>query len=147
MRDIDFSTAPFQLSDLQAWQVMEENVDVCKASVSCLDVAKLLINRGRGCMPIVDEEHVLIGFISEYDLLQLVKSGAELEKERVSDHMMTHVVSVRRESPMSEVLDILEEQHYLRIPVTEEGKLQGLISRRDVLYATLKGKANYYKIP
>ncbi|MEH6627788.1 MAG: CBS domain-containing protein [Motiliproteus sp.] len=147
MRDIDYSTAPFQLSDLQAWQVMEESVDTCKASISCRDASELLIVRGRGCMPVVDDLNSVIGFISEYDLLQIVKSHGDLESEQVGDHMITDVVSVSRESSIADVLGVLEDKHYLRVPVISDGKLQGLISRRDVLYATLKGKAKYYKIP
>ncbi len=147
MRDIDFSTAPFQLSDLQAWQVMEDHVDVCRASISCQHATELLIKRGRGCLPVVDDQDVLVGFISEYDLLKLIQEGEDLAVEPVCNHMVRDVVSVFPESSVMEVLNLLENQHYLRIPVVEDGRLKGLISRRDILFASLKGKAQYYRIP
>jgi CBS domain-containing protein len=38
-------------------------------------------------------------------------------------------------TPLEEVLKVLETAHILRVPVTEDGKLVGVIARPDILKA------------
>jgi CBS domain-containing protein len=47
-------------------------------------------------------------------------------------------MTVDVEAPMEEVMRVLEEKNIIRVPVTDEGKLVGVISRSDVLRAMIE---------
>ena len=100
-------------------------------------VERLITQRNPGA-PVVDEQHCLVGFISEQDCLkQMLESGYYREQAaRAKDVMRTDVLSVK---PYSSVLDVAE-QMLLPKPkvypvVDDEGRLVGCISRADVLRA------------
>lgn len=147
MREVEYSYKPFRLEGLQAHHVMEDQVIFCRVHTSCREAADILMNQGCGCLPVVDSENRLQGIISEYDLLRVVQQKGNLDEELIERWMATDVATVAPHSSMFEVMERLEDQRHMRIPVVENGHLAGIISRRDVLYAVLKGDATYFKIP
>jgi nanoRNase/pAp phosphatase (c-di-AMP/oligoRNAs hydrolase)/CBS domain-containing protein len=63
-------------------------------------------------------------------ILGLIK-GHQQSSVRVSDLMSFPVVSVQSTTPMSEVARLLREKGCTGLPVIDDGKLRGVISRRD----------------
>jgi CBS domain-containing protein len=61
-----------------------------------------------------------------------------LETTLAQDIMTRDVTTVNAETPMEEVMKVLEEKNIIRVPVTENGKLVGIISRSDVLRAMIE---------
>ena len=54
---------------------------------------------------------------------------------KVRDLMTPVVVAVRADAPLSEVADLMEERHVRRVPVVEDGKVVGIVSRANLLRA------------
>jgi CBS domain-containing protein len=52
--------------------------------------------------------------------------------------MTRDVTTVDAETPMEDVMRALEEKNIIRVPVTDQGKLVGVISRSDVLRAMIE---------
>ena len=52
--------------------------------------------------------------------------------------MSTEPTTVDVETPIEAVILVLQELHVLRVPVTEGGKLVGIISRSDVIRAVIE---------
>jgi CBS domain-containing protein len=52
--------------------------------------------------------------------------------------MSASPTTVDVETPVEEVMKVLQEHHILRVPVTDCGKLVGIISRSDVIKAVLE---------
>jgi CBS domain-containing protein len=61
-----------------------------------------------------------------------------LETTLAQDIMTRDVTTVDAETSMEEVMRVLEEKNIIRVPVTDEGKLVGVISRSDVLRAMIE---------
>lgn len=103
-------------------------------------------------MVVVDEDDHLVGMLSMYDVLLLLRpkhvhlwgelreidtTGVVTETLRrtktvqVGDIMTTEVVTVGPDTHVFKVLDIMISRHIRRIPVVEEGRMLGmaLISR------------------
>lgn len=91
-------------------------------------------------VPVVDEHDQLIGFISEQDVLGKLLQSAYLNDEAplVRELMRNEVLSV---SPTKSITDLAQEmlgQKPKVYPVTEQGRLCGIVTRRDVLTAILR---------
>ncbi|QOR39496.1 CBS domain-containing protein [Billgrantia diversa] len=91
-------------------------------------------------VPVVDHHDQLIGFISEQDVLGKLLQSAYLNDEAplVKELMRNEVLSV---SPTKSITDLAQEmlgQKPKVFPVTEQGRLCGIVTRRDVLTAILR---------
>ncbi|MBI5185648.1 MAG: CBS domain-containing protein [Nitrospinae bacterium] len=146
MRRIEYSTKQIKLGDMQAIHVMETEVTPCHENSTCEAIADILVRRGYGSLPVTDNEGNLLGIITEFDLLKILQEGKELGKETVKDNMTREVMFISPERPVKEVIDLLEDKRLIRVPVVKDGKLIGIVTRRDILYAVMKGAANYYNI-
>ncbi|HBX55853.1 CBS domain-containing protein [Pseudomonas sp. UBA2684] len=99
-------------------------------------INRLLEHRISGA-PVVDAQGHLIGLLSEGDCLRGILSGAYYEAigGNVSMYMTTEVETISPETDIIEVSERFLRGRRRRMPVIEEGRLIGQISRSDVLRA------------
>ena len=84
-------------------------------------------------MPVVNERNEVVGVVSEFDLVKSIQKGLSLEKVLISEIMTPKPYTVDVSERMDKVTQVMIDKSYLRIPVTENGKLAGVISRGDIL--------------
>ena len=84
-------------------------------------------------MPVTDSDGRVIGVVTEIDLLKQIRQGNDLEKLKADEIMTKDPVTVDINTPLDNALNIMIEKNIIRIPVTEEGHLVGVIARRDIL--------------
>jgi CBS domain-containing protein len=84
-----------------------------------------------------DDRHELVGIISEKDCLLLLANGAYygVPSGKVSDYMSRNVLTVDPARDVFAVADIFLKNNYRRLPVVENDKLIGIVTRGDVLRA------------
>jgi CBS domain-containing protein len=83
-------------------------------------------------LPVVNEDGTLAGIITEKDVLSLLYEM----KDRpgvVQDFMTTEVVSFDQEDDLGEIVEALQTSHFRRVPILDQGRLVGIISRRDII--------------
>ncbi|MGC9421615.1 MULTISPECIES: CBS domain-containing protein [Vibrio] len=99
--------------------------------------------------PVIDEQKRVIGFISEQDLLdKLIKVSYFCQDTHiVSDCMHQEVLSVSPDTSIIELADMMKVGKPKVYPVVEQGKLVGIITRRDVLLAIAKNLTACFKNP
>ncbi len=101
-------------------------------------IEALLYHRISGA-PVVDEYGKLIGIFSEGDCLKSVLSTTYHEGSGggglVGDYMSTQVDTVSPEHGIVEVVELFQQKKRRRMPVVENGRLVGQISRRDIVRA------------
>ena len=98
------------------------------------DAIDLLLDAEVSGLPVVDEHHHLFGLITEFALLAAVYDRGVLQ-DSVKEHMTEQVMTVKENDPIKTVVDLFILHRIRRVPVTSDGKLVGIISRRDVLRA------------
>lgn len=83
-------------------------------------------------LPVINEDGTLAGIITEKDVLSLLYDM----KDRpgiVQDFMTTEVVSFEQEDDLGEIVEALQTSHFRRVPILDQGRLVGIISRRDII--------------
>ena len=90
-------------------------------------------------LPVVDAEKSLIGMVTEFDLVRALRADTDLAATSVDELMTRDVISVEADTPVDEVMEILERERILRVPVISDGNLIGVVSRSDILEAALIG--------
>ncbi|MCW8332783.1 CBS domain-containing protein [Vibrio sp. SCSIO 43135] len=99
--------------------------------------------------PVINEKEEVIGFLSEQDLLdKLVKVSYFCQDTHiVSDCMHGEVLSVSPDTTIIEMADKMQVGKPKVYPVIDNGKLVGIITRRDVLRAIGKSIDDCFKHP
>ncbi len=103
------------------------------------EASRIMCRGGFSKLPVTNNG-VLLGIITPREvLLHLYKENRihslKKENEPVSSAMIRDVVSVAPETDIYEAAALMREQRIGVIPVTDEGELSGVLSRRDVLDA------------
>jgi predicted transcriptional regulator len=81
---------------------------------------------------VIDDDRRVLGVITEYDLLQSI--GNLQLTGQVADFMSSNVTTVSEDVPLVELARIFISTRVRRLPVTSDGKLVGVISRRDLIF-------------
>jgi CBS domain-containing protein len=101
-------------------------------------VADIMFNNGIGSVMIVDDEGMLIGIITERDMIYAIakhKLGKELPAWMI---MTENPVTINPGASIVEATKLMREANIRHLPVVnKEGKPLGMLSLRDVIDAIL----------
>jgi len=100
------------------------------------DVLQLMLDNSVSGVPVVDDEQMLVGLVSEYDLIGIL-FGSNLVEARASDYMTHCPDIVSPDMSLADLADLFLTSTRRRLPVVEEGKLIGIVSRRDLVRVAL----------
>lgn len=103
------------------------------------EVIDTIIDEGISGGPVLDEQKKLIGIISEKDCLRLLVDEAyhnlPASTRRVSDYMSRNVQTLTPAADVVEAANAFLNSPVRRLPIVDQGKLVGQVSRRDILKA------------
>jgi CBS domain-containing protein len=145
---------------------MRKRVVCFRPDDSIFKVAKCFATKGISGAPVVDKCKV-VGIVSESDLIKFIKSQTvecvraelglslslldmlrkyislrkqlkQVSKVKVKDVMNKTVISVRPDSTLSEAAELMDKYDIHRLPVIENDKLVGIISRADLIHSLIK---------
>ena len=144
---------------MKASDVMTRNVITVERETSVADVIRLMLENNVSGLPVLDDGKV-VGILTEGDLLRRSETGTEKQRPRwleilmgpgrmageyVRTHgrkveaiMTTDLISVTGDTPLDEVVGLMERRRIKRVPVIEGDALIGIVSRLDLLRALLR---------
>ena len=138
MKRSEYMLGGQDVNELTAGQAMENRVKYCHSSTSWRSISSVLVDRGYGSLPVVDDQMNLIGIVSEYDLLEALLEKRDEKTLKAEDIMTKNPITVNEDTPIFDVIKILENRKLIRVPVVKESKLIGILTRRDVLFCYLQ---------
>lgn len=125
-------------TSLKAKDIMEMPVIAATPQASLRDVATQLVTNEFSGMPVAAPDGRVVGVITESDIIRTLIQGKRLENLTAADVMTGPPITVDVNAPLEDVMKSLEDQRIVRVPVTNENSLAGIISRRDVIRAILE---------
>ncbi len=125
---------------LTARAIMTEDVVTIDKDASIKDAIELLLLQRISGLPVTDKEGQLIGIVTEFALLAIAYDD-KVQSDTVAQHMTTDLFTVGPNDSVNKVADLCLMHRVRRVPVAENGRLLGLISRRDVLKALYETQA------
>ena len=101
----------------------------------------LLVEHDISGMPVVDEGGTMVGILTERDCIATAINAGYFDEAggSVRDFMSSPVETAEADDSLMDIAERLRKSTYRRFPVIEDGRLVGLISRRDVLEAMKQG--------
>ena len=143
-----------------AAEIMTKDVVLVREETPLAEVAAAMGARGISGVPVVDENGVVVGIISEKDFLGRMgvtekqnfmtlvaaclttKGGVALpiKNQLAKDLMTSPVIAVTESATITEIAALFAARKVNRAPVVDAGgKLLGIISRGDLVHASCKG--------
>ena len=123
---------------LTVGSIMEADVQSAMEDTKAEMLASLMME-GFGSVPIVDDHNKLVGIVSEFDLLASLRKGKKLEDVKAGNIMTAEPVSVTKDTDVMTLVDVLQNNHLIRVPVLDNvGNLIGIVARRDLLRGYLQ---------
>ncbi|MHA1547807.1 MAG: CBS domain-containing protein [Alphaproteobacteria bacterium] len=139
---------------MRAQDIMTAPVITASSESTVREIAALLLEKRISAVPILEDNRRLVGIVSESDLMGRPELGVEIrrpwwltlfaEGSRAADYIKSHgihardvmtknLVTISPETRIADIVASLERHHIRRVPVIDEGKLVGIVSRTDLL--------------
>lgn len=106
--------------------VMTKTVITIKEEQSKEQAARLLAHHRISGLPVLNNDGVLVGVVTEYDVI--AKDG-----KTVGEIMTRGIISITPDTDLDAASHILVHEHIRRLPVVDQGELVGIVSRADVV--------------
>ncbi len=119
-----------------AWILKDKGRNVISILPSAnLHEAITLLARNRiGAIIVADEQHRVAGILSERDIVRIVATqGAPALDEPVGEHMTRPVVTCTEHHSIDWLMGEMTKHRFRHMPVTEQGRLCGVVSIGDVV--------------
>jgi CBS domain-containing protein len=121
---------------LKAFDLMSQQVVVARENTNAEQIsARLLAGEFNG-MPVVDDNGAVIGIVTAIDILKAIQGGKKLNAMLARDIMTPNPSTIKRDTPLEEIIRILVEKEIVLVPVVEannSNKLIGVVARLDIL--------------
>jgi len=121
---------------LNAKEIMTRDVICITPETKLKDAVKVLVENKVSGTPVCDAHGAVVGVISERDIINFIFSG-NVENTTVREAMSTNILSFPSDTPIDKISLAMCEKQVRRVPVIDNGKLVGIISRRSILRTVL----------
>jgi CBS domain-containing protein len=140
---------------MKAIDIMTQNVITTTPEASVDEAVRLMLGHNISGLPVVGNTGTVVGIVTEGDLLRRTETGTERQRARwlefliapgllaeeykrshgrkVGEVMTAATISVTAQTPLAEVVALMESRRVKRLPVVENGRLIGIVSRADLL--------------
>jgi len=112
--------------------IMKTNVITVAPEEDIHEAIRTMVLNDITGLPVVNQDGSLAGIITEKDVLNLL-CQIEDRPAKVEDFMTRDVVCFDGEDPVADIAESFRDNHFRRVPILENGRLVGIVSRRDII--------------
>src|SRR5262245_60279802 len=149
---------------MKALDIMTQPVTSVASDTSVLEAVRIMLQKKISGLPVVDAAGALVGMVSEGDLLRRVETGTQRRRPRwiefllgpgrlaeeyvraggrtVNDVMTSDVHTATEETPLEEIVRLMERHGIKRVPVLRGRHLVGIVTRANVIRALVTAAVN-----
>jgi CBS domain-containing protein len=122
-------------------EYMDTTVPTLNPDTQIIEAVDFLLHHRVTGAPVVDSSGKLVGIITETDLLKLLVEGVEGEpptEATVAEFMTADVITVPPDVDIYYLAGMFLTNNFRRLPVVDDGKIVGAITRYDLLRVVRK---------
>lgn len=145
---------------MKAYDVMTQYVISVGPNDTLAKAIRTMLQNDISGLPVLEADGTLVGMLTEGDLLHRAETGTEKRRPRwlefllgpgkladeyvhthgrkVSEVMTPDPVTVTEDTPLEDVVSLMEKKRIKRVPVIRFGKVIGIVSRANLLHALAK---------
>ena len=142
---------------MRAHQIMTKPVAIISPHATIVDAANLMLRRHISGLPVVDAAGKLVGIVSEGDFIRRGEIGTERRRgallrfilgagksasdfihehgRKISEIMTPSPVTITEDTPLADIVDLMEKRNVKRLPVLRKDKIVGIVTRANLLQA------------
>ena len=145
---------------ITAADIMSSPVIAVSPRTSMAEIAALLASKHISAVPVCNPDSTLAGVVSEGDILKpfresvrkrrdwwlgAIADGEELPQDfldylrqdtrTAADIMVRHVIAAEPDTTLPEIADLMVKHGVKRVPVLDDGRVVGVVSRSDLVAA------------
>lgn len=142
---------------MRAHQIMSRPVITVSPEATIVEAANTMLKHHVSGLPVADAAGMLVGIVSEGDFLRRSETGTQRRRGRwlsflfgqgssagdfvsergrkVAEVMTPNPFTVTEDTPLADVVDLMESKNVKRLPVVRDGKLVGIVTRANILQA------------
>lgn len=119
-------------------RIMTKDPPVAHPEDTIRDVTNLMLEKRLQQMPVVDDNNVLVGMITSYDLWRNQRESSDFDEKRVRDVMTTKVLVITPKDKVGTAAELFMDRRFKTLPVVNlRHELKGVITAFDVIRHTL----------
>ena len=123
--------------------IMTPQVTTIDADATVVDAVALLVMQDMSGVPVMQDQ-TIVGVVTELDLFDVL-FDPNLRSRSVGDLMHTDVHTVDASEDLPQLAHMFALYGCRRLPVLRDGRLVGLVSRRDLLRFALNNDERLHK--
>lgn len=112
-------------------KIMKTRVIRARPDDTLRHAAELMIQLRIGSIVVVEEDRP-IGIVTERDCVRLMAEGRPADA-KIGDVMTKPVTTCEADKKVADVLTIMSEKRINHLPITQDGKLVGIVASRDLI--------------
>ena len=142
---------------MRAHQIMTRDVITVTPQTSIEEAARIMLRSHIGGLPVLDDAGKLVGIVSESDFLRRSEIGTGRKRpawlqfligpgreagdfirergRKIEDVMTEDPLTVGEETPLEDVVRLMEKKRIKRLPVMSGSRLTGIVTRSNLLQA------------
>lgn len=144
---------------MNAADIMTEQVITVTPDTPIAEAAWLMLHHRVSGLPVRDRDGAVVGIITEGDLLRRAETGTQrhgswlefliapgrlaqdytnANARKVGEVMRTEVVTAAPQDSISDIVRLMERYRIKRVPVVDNGRLVGIVSRANLVRALVR---------
>ncbi len=120
-------------------EIMESEVVTIGDGASLEEAVRVMIDRSVGGLPIIDREDVIVGIITERDIVRLM--GDMVSGRKVKDIMSSSVTTAPPDMAIGAAAKTMISSGFRRLPVVADSYVCGIITATDIMRYLGNGEA------
>jgi CBS domain-containing protein len=142
---------------MKAGDVMTRKLVSIRPNASTAEMVRLMLDNRISGLPVIDDHGDLVGIVTEGDCLRRAETGTERKRPRwlefligpgrladeyihthsrkVAEVMTQSPTTITEDTPLDEIVHLMESRRIKRLPVVRDRKVVGIVSRADLLHA------------
>ena len=118
---------------VKSFMVSREKFITVERDTNAQTAARIMRDRGIGSLFVTNGKEI-VGILTDTDMVRrVVAAGADTHKTTVEQIMSAPILTIEESKTVLDANDLMAQTHIRHLGVTQDGKLVGMISVRDLV--------------